>query len=75
MSISIAWPDEKLVKLLKLKSEGGYEPNIIILSNLELGLKDVEYWNWDLSDTKVDGKTLLEHVIEYVSNNVVIPEP
>lgn len=66
-NLYIAWPDEGIVDLLK--AEGGFEPNVVYLSNLWLGFNGtgrVGPWNWDLRDIEVDGKPLLKHLIEYV---------
>ena len=65
----IAWPNEKLASLMKTKEEGGYEPDVIMLSNLWFGCNGTggsHYWNWDLKDVEVDGKPVLEHLIKYV---------
>jgi len=65
-NLYIAYPDERIVDLLKNQTEGGFEPHIITLSNLWLGLQNYEFWEWDLRDTVVDGKSVLEYVIQYV---------
>jgi len=65
-NLYITYPDERIVDLLKNQTEGGFEPHIITLSNLWLGLENYEFWDWDLRDTIVDGKSVLEHVIQYV---------
>ncbi|MHA1632078.1 MAG: hypothetical protein ACTSXC_04625 [Candidatus Freyarchaeota archaeon] len=68
-NLYIAWPDGTLVDLLRTEAEGGFEPNIIYLSNLWLGFNgtgEVGAWNWDLRDIEVDGKTVLEDLIDYV---------
>jgi len=64
----IAWPDETLVNLLKSEAQGGFQPDVIYLSNLWLGFNGtgVEHWNWDLRDIEVDGKPVLEHLVNYV---------
>jgi len=68
-NLYIAYPDERIVDLLKNQTEGGFEPHIITLSNLWLGLQNYEFWDWDLRDTVVDGKSVLEHVIQYVKQH------
>ena len=68
-NLYITWPNECVVDLLKDKSERGFEPDVIYLSNLWLGLNTNEannFWNWDLNDIKVDGKSLAEYIGEYV---------
>jgi len=65
-NLYIAYPDERIVDLLKNQTEGGFEPHVITLSNLWLGLESYEFWDWNLRDIIVDGKSVLEHVIQYV---------
>ena len=68
-NLYIAWPDERIVDLLKNQAEGGFEPCVIFPSNLYLGSNVTERlgpWNWDLKDIKIDGKSVLEHIIGYV---------
>jgi hypothetical protein len=65
-NLYIAYPDERIVDLLKNQTEGGFEPQVITLSNLWLGLENYEFWDWDLRDIVVNGKSVLEHVIQYV---------
>lgn len=70
-NLYIAWPNERLVGLLKAQAEGGFEPHVIFLSNLWLGFDgtaEVGPWNWDLRDIEVDGKSVLEHVIQFVKD-------
>ena len=71
-NICITWPDEGITELLKSQAEGGFEPHIIYLSNLYLGLNTTsgqKAWNWDLKDIKVDDKSVQQHLIEYVKQN------
>jgi len=60
----IAWPDKRIVDLLKSRVDGGFEPNVVVLSNLALAFNGTERpspWNWDLMDAGV-----LDDMIKYV---------
>jgi len=70
-NLYIAYPSKRIVDLLKNQTEGGFEPHVITLSNLWLGLEKREFWDWDLKDTIVDGKSVLEHIIQYVKQRHV----
>ncbi len=60
-NLYIAWPDEGVTNLLKDQAEGGFEPHVIILSNLWLGYgKAGDPWNWDLRDAGI-----LDNLISY----------
>lgn len=63
-NLYIAWPDKRIADLVKNQTEGGFEPHVIVLSNLLLGYggtKEPGPWNWDLRDAGV-----LNILIEYV---------
>jgi len=60
----VAWPNEEVADLLKSRVEGGYEPDVIILSNLAVGLNETgasKSWSWDLQDLGVQ-----DDLIRYV---------
>ena len=63
--IYVAWPGRSLVNLLKKKkSEEGFEPHVIWLSNLVFGFNVTETlvsWNWDLKDLGV-----LDDIVQHV---------
>ncbi|MEM4619284.1 MAG: CARDB domain-containing protein [Desulfurococcaceae archaeon] len=59
-NLYIAWPDISVVDILK----GGFEPSVIILSNLWLGVNvtgKISPWNWDLRDISI-----LNELIVYI---------
>ncbi len=62
-NLYVIWPNERIKGFLKDKAEGGFEPHVIILSNLMLGFNGTEtgYWNWDLKDVGV-----LSDIVKYV---------
>ncbi len=62
----IAWPDRSVVELLR-----EFRPNVIILSNLWLGVESYgrRWWDWDLRDIRVGGKSLLQHIVDYVGKS------
>ncbi len=71
-NLSIAWPGQNLDSLLKNQSEGGFEPHVIILSNLRFGLNitdDPGFWNWDLNDIEVDDQTMQRVLINYTKQH------
>ncbi len=55
----IVWPDENLSSVLE-----EYKPDVIILSNLYLGVNGSDIFDWDLKDLDV-----LSNLIEYVQEN------
>lgn len=55
----IKWPDKNVKQILD-----EFKPNVIILSNLGLGLENGGRWNWDLRDLNI-----LEYLILYVKHN------
>ncbi len=59
--IYITWPNEEVANLLNT-----YKPNVIILSNLGLGLQNKSLWDWDLKDIVVGGSSLLDNLVSYV---------
>ncbi len=64
-NLYIAWPDKSITDLLRARAEGGFEPRVIILSNLWLGYGRARApWNWDLRDVGV-----LDKLISYVREN------
>ena len=71
-NVYITWPDEGITDLLKSRAEGGFEPHVIYLSNLYLGLNTTsgqKAWNWDLKGLKVNDESVQQHLIEYVKQN------
>ena len=63
-SLYITWPDAGIADLLKSRTEGGFEPHAIILSNLVMGFNgtdELSFWNWDLKDQGV-----LDNLIQYI---------
>jgi len=63
-NIYITWPNEDVANLLD-----NLKPNVIILSNLGLGLENGGLWNWDLRDITVNDESLLEHLITYIKQS------
>lgn len=67
--IYVAWPSPRMAKLLEPILREGFEPNVIILSNLGLGLNATRHslLNWDLRDIIVPEEiTLLDKLVHYV---------
>lgn len=64
--IYIAYPKNGVAELLKTQAEGGYAPNVIILSNLWLGYQTGEEnpLNWDLRDLE-----LYDDIAKYIKKN------
>lgn len=69
--IYIAAPCKDIADLLKSLDEGGFEPHVVILSNLWLGVNGSgRFLNWDLGDIKLaNGKTLQRLLIDYVKSH------
>jgi hypothetical protein len=71
--IYIADPNERLAGLLTNASEGGFEPDAIVLSDLWLGFSAPNYgqsFTWDLNDIQVDEKnTLFECLRDYTKTH------
>jgi hypothetical protein len=65
-NLYIAWPGRDVVNILE-----SFKPNVIILSNLVLGVQGNELWDWDLRDITADGRSLLERIASYVKQNHV----
>jgi hypothetical protein len=65
-NLYIAWPGGDMVNILK-----SFKPNVIILSNLVLGVRGSDLWDWDLRDIIADGRSLLEHIASYVKQSHV----
>jgi hypothetical protein len=65
-NLYIVWPRKDVVDVLI-----AFKPNVIILSNLVLGVQGGGLWDWDLRDVSADGKSLLEHVVNHVKQNHV----
>ena len=65
-NLYIAWPGRDVVNILE-----SFKPNVIILSNLVLGVRGNDLWDWDLRDITADGRSLLEHIASYVKQNHV----
>jgi len=71
-NLTMVWPDENLASILRNQSEGGLEPDVIILSNLRFGLNvtgDPGFWNWDLNDIKVNDETMQQVLINYTKQH------
>ena len=50
-------------------SEGGYEPHVVVLSNMWLGLEtsnDTSRWNWDLESIPYNGSSTQKSLIGYI---------
>ena len=63
-NLYVAWPDDGITNLLKNRTDGGFEPHVIVLSSLTLGFNgtgEMGPWNWDLRNLGV-----LDDVISYV---------
>ena len=65
-NLYISWPKREVADVLK-----SFKPNVIVLSNLVLGVQGSGSWDWDLRDIIVDGRSLLEHITDYVKQNHV----
>jgi hypothetical protein len=63
-NLYISWPRREVVDILK-----SFRPSVIILSSLILGVRGADLWNWDLRDITVSGRSLLEHIIDYVKQS------
>jgi len=63
-NLYISWPRREVVDILK-----SFRPSVIILSSLILGARGADLWNWDLRDITVSGRSLLEHIIDYVKQS------
>lgn len=64
--IYVTWPNKAIADLLKSRAEGGFEPHIILLSNLSFGFNSTEApitWSWDLRDLGVQNE-LIRYVKE-----------
>jgi len=64
--LRITWPSKNLVKEIQ-----SYRPNVIILSNLYLGLETPNLWNWDLSTEEYSGVNVLDFLLNYIEENHV----
>jgi|GEM_PF-1095747 len=70
-NLYIMFPSNRVEYCLRSLQEGGFEPHVIILSNLWLGLNATAgianiSLSWDLKDIKVGNGTLLESLIDYI---------
>ena len=63
-NVYIAWPSAKAAELLNI-----LKPNVIILSDLGLGLEYSDVLNWDLRNITIDRETLLSNITSYIKQN------
>jgi hypothetical protein len=74
-NITISFPNSNLENLLQTVQEGGFQPNIIYLSDLSLGFSPKsnsspsQFFNWDLNQIyDKNGNTILSDIIDYVKS-------
>lgn len=63
-NITIVWPGKGIGNYLNT-----VKPEVIVLSNLYLGLNMTDTFNWDLYDISCNGESALECILNYVRRN------